>query len=132
MSYDQGAVTVSGNFGIFEVLIAEAWSIRERKNQILARFDRLFWPAAERASARSSGDALYWQRCTQSMHDSVNNQDRDILEVVPVPSTFARDPLIRLKKEGDSGIESCEEKTVLGAASKVEEEVEEETPVATA
>lgn len=52
-----------------------------------------------RAGARSPGDALYWHRCIQSMHDFINHLETSTLEVVPVPSIFARNPVLRLKKK---------------------------------
>lgn len=64
------------------------------------------------------------------MHDFVNNQDKAILEVVPVPSTFTRDPLLRLKKRMEVIVELKVVRKELGMtrAAEAKEEVEEKTP----
>lgn len=97
LGYDQSEVRIVGYMIAFDVLVTKARFIGEGNDQILVRFDNLFWSTSERVRVRLLRGALHWQRRIEGMNSFVNNQTT--LEIACIPSVGVKDTFLLLRKK---------------------------------
>lgn len=59
--YDQSAVIVTREMGYPGLLNVVEQFLGEGKEQILSKYESMFWPNKARMGIRSSGSSIYWK-----------------------------------------------------------------------
>lgn len=81
LGYDQSTIIVTREMGFSNLATVEAQFMGEGREQILSKFESMFWPDKEGMGLRSPGGSIYWKTNLGKMSEFMLIQDESTLKI---------------------------------------------------
>lgn len=89
----------SEEMGCSNALTAESQFIADGREQIVAKFQSMYWPNKARVGVRSLGGFIYQRKNVSMMRDFVEDQNEEIVEVAKAGLVWNSDPSLCIKRD---------------------------------